>query len=254
MTDNVDVAGPAAYFGTMLATAARLPGVRIQREAYLRSALKAHCAPDVVDRAVADSPAAAGVSLALLSKVADDSIRFETLKVTALSTAAGIPGGFAIAATIPADAAQLLGHMLRIAQKLAYLYSWPDLFSAEGDDPDDATQSLLTLFVGVMFGATAAGEAVQKVAAKVAEQAVKELPKKALTKGVVYPIVKKVAGYVGVKMTKDTFAKGVGKVIPFVGGVISGGLTLASFLPMANRLKLHLASLPTALPSAAVSA
>lgn len=36
------------------------------------------------------------------------------------------------------------------------------------------------------------------------------------------------AGYIGVKVTKDSFAKGVSKVIPVVGGVVSGGLTFAS--------------------------
>lgn len=253
MTDAT-VAGRALSFNSVLGAAARLPGVRIDRDAYLRTALKGHCTPGVIDQAVAETPAIAGVSLLLISKVAGESIRFETLKVTALSAAAGIPGGFAMVGTIPADAAQLLGHMLRIAQKLAYLYSWPELFSDESDDPDDATQSILTLFIGVMFGATAANEAVNKIAAKVAEQAVKELPKKALTKGVIYPIVKKVAGYVGVKMTKDTFAKGVGKVVPLVGGVVSGGLTLASFLPMSNRLKKHLEALPIAQPKASASA
>ena len=58
--------------------------------------------------------------------------------MTALSAIAGIPGGFALLATVPADTAQYLGHMLRVAQKLAYLYSWPDLFE-EDDEPDDAT-------------------------------------------------------------------------------------------------------------------
>lgn len=248
MTESTAVAGPAAYFGTALGAAARLPGVRVHRDAYLRSALKAHCSADVVNRAVEESPAVAGVPLALLSKAADASVRFETLKVTALSTAAGLPGGPAMIATVPADAAQVLGHMLRVAQKLAYLYSWPDLFANDADEPDDATQALLTLFVGVMFGATAAGEGVKKVSVAIGQQAAKELPKKALTHGVVYPIVKRVAKTVGVKMTTETFAKSVGKIIPVVGGVVSGGLTLASFLPMSHRLKRHLAGLPTAQP------
>lgn len=41
----------------------------------------------------------------------------------------------------------------------------------------------------------------------------------------------------GTKLTKSTFAKGVSKIIPIVGGVISGGLNYASMKPMANRLK-----------------
>ncbi len=53
-----------------------------------------------------------------------------------------------------------------------------------------------------------------------AEQVAKKLPQKALTQGVVYPIVKKVAAYIGVEMTKQTFAKSVSKAIPVVGAAI----------------------------------
>ena len=42
-------------------------------------------------------------------------------RTTALSFAAGIPGGLAMAATIPADVAQFFGMALRLAQELAYL-------------------------------------------------------------------------------------------------------------------------------------
>lgn len=40
----------------------------------------------------------------------------------------------------------------------------------------------------------------------------------------------------GIKVTKNTVAKGVSKVIPIIGGVISGTLNFASMIPMANRL------------------
>lgn len=249
MKQGKGIENPESRFSAVLVGAAKLPGVRINREAYLRSALARHCSEDDIRRAVEETPAAAGITVEVLDKVANDSIRFETGKVSALSAAAGIPGIFALPATVPADMAQYVGHMLRIAQKLAYLYSWPDLFSDEGDDVDDATMGVLTLFFGVMFGTQSANAAVGKVAGMMSEQAVKKLPQKALTKGLIYPIVKKVAAYLGVKMTKDSFAKSVSKAIPLVGAVVSGGLTLATYLPMAKRLKKHLSSLPLADPS-----
>jgi len=46
-----------------------------------------------------------------------------------------------------------------------------------------------------------------------------------------------VAGYLGVRMTKDVFGKGVSKIIPGIGAATSGLLTLATFKPMAKRLK-----------------
>lgn len=238
---------PAQVFEDVLAAAAKMPGVHIDRETFLRSSLKKYCDDVTIEQAVEESPAAAGIPLATIKRLANDSINYETAKVTAISTAAGIPGGLAMLGTIPADTAQYFAHVLRISQKLAYLYSWPNLFD-ENDQMDDATKSLLTLFIGIMFGAQAAADAVGKVAEMVGAAVVKRLPQKALTKGVIYPIVKKVAVYLGVQMNKEAFAKGVGKIVPVVGGVVSGGITFATFRPMCAKLRNYLAKLPLANP------
>lgn len=227
----------------MLDAAAKLPGVRINRAIYLRTALKRHCTEAQIARAIEESPAAAGIPSAVIKEVANTSIKYETGKATGLSALAGIPGGLAMIGTVPADMAQYVGHMLRIAQKLAYIYSWPDLFADDGDDIDEATEGVLTLFIGVMVGVQLAQSGVSKVSAMMAAQVVKKLPQQALTKGTIYPIVKKVAGYLGVSMSKKIFASGVAKAIPVVGAALSGGLTLGTFLPMSKKLQRHLASL-----------
>jgi hypothetical protein len=234
-------------FTQVLDAAAKMPGVRINRETYLRTALKRHCTQEQIERAVAENPAAAGIPLKVLHEVANTSITYETSKVTGISTAAGIPGGWWVLGTAPADMTQYIAHMLRIAQKLAYVYGWPDLFGGEGA-MDEATEGILTLFVGVMVGAQVAQNGVAKVSTMIAAQVVKKLPQQALTKGAIYPLVKKVAGFLGVSMTKKLFASGVAKAIPVVGAVLSGGLTLGTFLPMSKRLQKHLASLELTKP------
>lgn len=158
---------------------------------------------------------------------------------TVTSTAAGIPGGLAMAATMPADIAQYYWHVLVVAQKLGYLYGWPDLLDDKGQITE-GTRNVLTLFVGVMFGAQAANKLVGEIAKRVSLQAAKRLPQQALTKTVYYPVVKQVAKWIGVKMTKDTFGRGVGKAIPILGGVLSGAITAFSFKPMAEKLQKHL--------------
>ncbi|TFD86958.1 hypothetical protein E3T61_13875 [Cryobacterium lactosi] len=250
MAENKEIENAGSKFTQLLDAAARLPGVRINRASYLRAALKRHCSEEQIERAIAESPAAAGIPFGVITSAANDSIGYETAKVTALSAAAGIPGGFAMIGTVPADLAQYFGHVLRIAQKLAYIYSWPNLFAddGEGDELDDATEGILTLFVGVMFGLQMAQGGVAKVANMMAAQALKKLPQQALTKGAIYPVVKKVAAYLGVRMTKQIFAGGVAKIIPVLGAVLSGGLTLATFLPMSKRLQKHLATLELTKP------
>lgn len=239
MADQVD-------FEVVLREAVKIPLVHINREAYLRKELSRRFDTETVNKAIEYNPAYAGISAKQLESIAQSAIDFETTKVTALSFAAGIPGGFAMAGTIPADLAQYMAHVLRITQKLAYLYGWPSLSNTDGEKFDDETSRVLTLFTGVMFGVQGANAAITKLASRIAEQVSKKLAQKALTNGIVYPIVKKVAITLGFQMTKQIFARGVAKVIPVVGGVASGGLTFITYKPMAERLKNHLSGLQIA--------
>ena len=152
-----------------------------------------------------------------------------------------------MAGTLPADMTQYFAHILRILQKLAYLYGWDDFFDTNGQ-LDSETINLVTLFIGVMFGVQEAGTALVKISLTLAPTLCKKIAAKPLTKGFIYPIVKKVAAMIGAKMTKDIFAKSVSKVIPIIGGVASGGLTYATYRPMANKLKNYLSSLEVANP------
>ena len=59
----------ATQFSDLLASAAKLPGVRINREDYLRSALKNVCTEDQVVKAISETPAAAGISREILDRL-----------------------------------------------------------------------------------------------------------------------------------------------------------------------------------------
>lgn len=228
-------------FETVIVEASRLPMVKIDRESFLRKELQNKYSKDIVDLAIEYNPAYAGLKVEDINKIAKSCITAETRKVTALSAVAGIPGGFAMLGTIPADLAQYFGHILRILQELIYLYGWKEL-KLDANELDEETKNILTLFVGIMFGVNGAVSAVNKLAGQVAKQVAKKLPQKALTKGVVYPIVKKVATLLGVRMTKEIFAKGVAKAVPILGAGVSGGLTYVTYKPMAQKLKKYLES------------
>ena len=229
-------------FELALKTASSLPMVHIDREKFLYKELIKYYQKEQVEIAIQNNPAYAGIPVSVISRIAKHCINYETNKVSSISFAAGLPGGFAMAGTIPADVAQYFGHVLRILQKLVYLYGWEELIGDDGSF-DDETTNMLTLFVGVMFGVNGAATTITKLSASAAQRASKTIASKALTKGTIYPIVKKIAQVLGVKMTKDTFAKGVSKAIPVIGGVTSGGLTYVTYKPMANKLKKHLETL-----------
>lgn len=226
-------------FETMLVEATKFPMVKIDRELFLRKELRDRYTKEIVEKAIQYNPAYAGICVEDINKIAKSCIAAETIKVTTISAAAGLPGGLAIIGTIPADLAQYFGHILRILQKLIYLYGWSDL-GLDSKELNDETMNLLTLFIGVMFGVNGVVGTINKLTVQVAKQIVKKLPQKALTKGVIYPIVKKITTLLGVKMTKQIFARGVAKVIPVLGAVISGGVTFISFKPMSEKLREYL--------------
>lgn len=233
-------------FEVVLKKASALPMVKIDRKDFLCKSLGKRYDPQIVQAAVNNSPAYAGISVAEINKIAEKSINYETIKVSGISFATGLPGGFAMLGTIPADLIQYFGHILRILQKLTYLYGWKS-FSDDTEFDDEASQ-ILTLFVGLMFGVDGASKAIAKIAAAAAQKVSKSVAQKALTKGTIYPIVKKIAQSLGLKMTKEVFAKGVSKIVPVIGGAASGGITFLTFRPMAERLKKYLSGLPLADP------
>ena len=224
----------------VLSSAMQLPGVKVDREAFLSEKLSVYCTDVQVIQAIDQGPIGV-VSNEILDKIAKECIDSHTRWATLSSTAMGMPGGLAMVGTIPGDIAQYYFHVFVISQKLAYIYGYPDLCDEKGNFTESAT-NLLTIFVGVMGGVGVANKVIQELAEQFQKEVVKRLPRYALTKTLLYPMVKQVAKWIGVKLTKQSFAKGVSKVVPLLGGLISGGLTYATFKPQSKRLMYKLKS------------
>lgn len=244
LTDEQD--SEAGQFAvSFLKKIVRLRGVRIEREQFLRAELqKRGIAATQIDSAVSGNPAAAGISLIMLDEMAESAIDFETRKSTALSFAAGLPGGFGMIGTVPADITQYYVHAFRVMQKIAYIYGWQS-FLNDIEDVDDETLGMLAAFLGVMMGVGGASASVSLFAVQVARPAVqKKIASVALTKTAWYLPMKQTLRIIGVQVTKQSFAKTVSKVVPVVGGVVSGSLTFVTLNNQSRRLMKHLRELP----------
>ena len=216
----------------------KVPGIRIDRAQFLQAEFKTKLPQDVIDDAIAFNPLHANIPSELIEKIADEVIKYERNCVSGISAALGMPGGIAMAATIPADIAQYYGYMLRATQKLMYLYGFPAIDLDEKDQTfDSETMNTLIICLGVMYGVAGANNALKAMAKALATGVEKQLLRQALTKGTIYPIVKSVAKWFGVKMTKQVFAGFFKKAIPVVGGVVGGGLTFVSFKPCCDKLR-----------------
>lgn len=234
-----------AFAKAIMQRAAALKVVKIQRDTFLRTEIRKRFPGIDAELAIETTPAEAGIAPEALDQMAIDAIEFETAKCAGLSFLSGIPGGLAMIGTVPADLAQYFAHIMRIEQKLAYIYGWQS-FLNENDEVDDETVMKLVVLMGIMMQVGGVANAVTNFASNAARKGVEQaIQKQALTKTIWYNPMKKVLRYLGVNLTKQTFAKTASKVVPVIGGAISGGMTCAAYKPGAERLRRYLRSLPT---------
>ncbi|MBQ8925770.1 MAG: hypothetical protein IJ051_05855, partial [Clostridia bacterium] len=170
----------------------------IDRDEFLKESIGDYISEDMARIAIEEDTKAAGIRRKLVDTIAGQIISSEVNKASGVSVAAGSTW-----ATLPADVVQYFGFVLRIVQKLAYLYGWKafDLTLEDGKLVSEESANELTRLIGIMFDA-------------------KEEDKD-----------------IGAKMGKLTLAKGVVAPVPVLGGVLSGGLTYATLRPYAERLK-----------------
>lgn len=238
--NNEKAVGKDVALENIISSAVKIPGVKVNRKSFLSDIFSSE--DDATQNQILElGPIQAGIAQDDLSRLASKLIIKRTSASSLASFAAGIPGGLAMAATIPADILQFFGMALRLAQELSYLYGADDLWQ-DGQIDDEKVRVQLLLYCGVMFGVSGAVSGLRVLSAQIAKTAFKKLPQKALTKTFWYPIIKQIGKAIGIKVTKNTVAKGVSKAIPVIGGVVSGTLNFASMLPMANRLKTALDS------------
>ena len=223
-------------FNRILAQALQVPGARVSRTEFLEKNLKYYCPPEQIGEAVNISVRKADISGEVLERIAESLVKMHTFQVTGISTLSGMPGGLAMVATIPADLVQYYYHVIVLAQKLAYLYGYPQ-FDKNDIYGDDELISHLTLFIGVMYDVDGADKALLAVSNDLAADTLARVPEETLKETSLYLLKKNIARWVGLKVTRKTFSQSVSKVIPFVSGIISGGVSYISFTPMAQNLK-----------------
>lgn len=215
----------------------KMPGAKIDRAHFLCKTFQ-NLSEEELKVCIKDSPLKV-VDGALINAKAISIINSHTAKVTAVSAATGIPGGFAMLATIPADLANYYFHIVAIGQKLGYLYGFPDMVDNRGDLTEDG-EIMLTAFIGVMNKVEMANELIKKLAVelskKITEKTATRIAGNFLSKQFVAQGVEIIAKKLGTQITSKTASRSITKAIPLVSGLICGGITYATFKPQAKRL------------------
>ena len=232
-TNKENTTQGVSLWNRVLETSLRLPYVKVNRDEFLTKELSKFCTPMELMVALDETPLKV-LNKKEIDKLANQCISYHLTMVCGTSALMGLPGGWWMAGSIPADITQFYGHILCLMQKLIYLYGWPALTNVN-KQLDDESLNIMTLFVGAMMGNKLAIEALTKIVGQVSKNAGIKI-----SEGVMAHYVIKIAQWIGINMTKEGFAKGVGKVLPLVGAPISATITYYTFRHMARRLKKHL--------------
>lgn len=250
--DNIVAKAQEIDIMAALRQAMKAPGAKINRDKFLRKELSHRYPKTIVERAIENNPAYAGIEQHEIDKLAKHAINYECNKATAISFGTGLPGGVVGVVAMPADIIQYFVFMLRVIQELAYLYGFDEFELNDTSDLEDSFENEalneIVVFMGVMFGVEGANVLIKALAQQTGKAVAKKLARKALMKSAIYPVVKKIAPWLGIQMNKQIFSNGVGRAIPVVGGVFAGSLTYATFKPCSNRLKAKLRELPISDP------
>ena len=100
-----------------------MPGVKVDRVEFLRKSLKDYCNDQRLELLANVRPYTITTDK-VIDSIAASCINFHTALATTGSAIAGLPGGLAMAATIPGDITQYYYHVVVLSQKLAYLYGF----------------------------------------------------------------------------------------------------------------------------------
>jgi len=217
LTKNLDQNGDGQItIEDVIILGLKVPGIKISRNDFLKKEFSKKYPENIIERIVKYNPAHEDIPIEEVDKIADEVIQYERLCVSGISTALGMPGGVAMVATLPTDIAQYYGYMLRATQKLLYLYGFPEINVKDQQLLDSETMNTLIICMGVMYGVAGANTALKSMAKALGLGVEKKLINKALTKGTIYPIVRSVAKWFNVKMTKEVFAGFFKKSIPVI--------------------------------------
>lgn len=217
----------------LIARVSKVPGIRVDREDFLRREFAG--APDL-DRILREGPA--GIRPAEdLRRRADVLINASTTRSALVSFLTGLPSGpvtMTLAGT--ADVVQYFAFAVNLAQQVAYLYGQGELFDGPQGGLTDLGRSRIVAYLGIMFGVPQADSLLSRTQWGPDDESRQALVAMTLSRGILIPLLQNVAAGLGRRISRKGSARVLVDAIPALGGLVSGGMTYASFRTMGGRL------------------
>lgn len=217
-------------------TAMNIPGVKVDREEFLRKELRGKISQETIETAIRYGTKKAGISKEMAEKLARNVINSKLWITTTISAATGIPGGAAgIVGGVSVDIAQFYGNFFNLTQKLMYIYGYNDI-----SELDSAQTDIMVAMLATACGVETAQKTIIKELPNIIEKISAGILSREAAKSLLKKISDKILITIGKKtiplITKESIVKILGKSVPLIGGGISASFTFITFKPMANKL------------------
>lgn len=223
-------------YNNILKSSFMLPMVRVNREKFIQRLSATELKGMNVQVALEKSPNSA-YSQQAINKAAKKIIAKHALWVTLISAISAIPTGWMMIPFFIIDIIQFQIHVFAVSQKLLYLYEDEEKLTEYSSDT--ATQ-LMILMTTIMIGKQQFTRMLKSATGVVTKQVIQRFTIKALTQFSILNIVRQVAKWFGIVLTKETLLEGIDVAIIIICAIISGLISLWLFKPMANNLMKYL--------------
>ncbi len=222
----------------IIIAALRTPGSKVDREEFFRKVFEEKYGEETIALAIKKNPLKASISMIEIDEIANEVIKTERNFVAGISATLGTQGGIGLIAAVPADIIQYHVYLLRIAQKMLYLYGFPEINVTEKNNTfDEATINLFTICLGIMNEVEGTVAAIKVIAKAQYNGAKKRAMKKLLTEGVIDKEADDAAEWFEERMAKSFITSAAKAMVPIVSSVICGSSTFASFEICADNLR-----------------
>lgn len=213
----------------------KIPGVKVKRNTFLLEVFSNEVKTKADKMRLIEEGPVKLFGKEVIDSKAKKCITTTTNRASMMSFAAGLPGGFAILGTLPADTIQMYAMTLKMAQELSYLYGAEDIWE-NNHEVDSEAEDKLIVYLGVMLGVNTAASATRLFSNALTKVLIEQTTQQAVHQGITHQVAKKVLKTIGIKSSKKGISSGMAKLIPIAGGVFSGGLTYFGVKPMGNKL------------------
>lgn len=216
----------------------KTPAVKIKREQFLLDTFGDYLTSrQEMALLISEGPTAL-FRIELIDKKAEEIIQDSTMQASALSFISGAPGGLLISMTFYADMLQYFIYLLRLTQQLAYIYGYDNLWDANqlGSEARDT----MILFLGILFKVEEAGCILRLTGVPLPTKVVSQVPRETISKVVYNRVIRRVLSVVGAWVMHSSMTRRFSQFVPLVSGLVTGGITLATFKPMGQRLQKEL--------------